>query len=80
VENKILAENIKGFYKLTKNADMFKRFLTNFYNSWGIEARETIEPISVKYCKDSSGKYLRFDYKIYGKKDWLHVTGPSTWY
>jgi len=76
----LIAENVKGFEKLTVNADMFRKFLNNFYNSWGTEARETIKPISVKYCNDNSGKYLRFDYKIYGKKEWLHVTSPTTWY
>ena len=76
----LVAETIKGFKKLTKNADMFRKFLKNFYNSWGTETRETIEPISVKFCKDSEGSYLRFDYKIDGRKEWLHVTGPNTWY
>lgn len=74
------AEDVKGFEKLTANREMFKAFLNNFYNSWGVEARKTIEPMSVKYCKDSDGKYLRFDYKIYGKKQWLHVTSATTWY
>lgn len=55
----INAESIKGFNNLTVNRDMFKAFLNNFYNSFGIEARETIKPISVKYCKDSSGAYLK---------------------
>lgn len=76
----INAESIKGFNNLTANRDMFKAFLNNFYNSWGLEARETFKPISVKYCKDSSGPYLRFDYKLYGEKQWLHVKGPTTWY
>ncbi|QAT40867.1 hypothetical protein [Clostridium sp. JN-9] len=74
------AENVKGFENLTVNAEMFKQFLNNFYAGWGTEARATIEPISVKFCKNKEGKYLRFDYKIYGKKQWLHVTGPHTWY
>jgi hypothetical protein len=76
----LIAENIKGFEKLTKNADMFRKFLTNFYNSWGEEARETLVPLQVKFCKDSSGSYLRFDYEVDGRKEWLHVKGPNTWY
>jgi len=76
----LAAGTVKGFEKLNKNADMFRKFLTNFYNSWGLETRETIEPISVKYVKDSEGAYLKFDYKIDGRKEWLHVTGPNTWY
>lgn len=74
------AENVKGFENLTVNAEMFKQFLKNFYNSCGMEARATIEPLSVRFCKDADGKYLRFDYKIYGEKSWLHIIGPHTWY
>lgn len=77
----LIAENIEGFYKLGVNADMFKKFIYNFYNAWGLEARETIQPISVKYKRDeANGPYLRFDYEMYGRKCWLHVTGPRTWY
>lgn len=74
------AEKVKGFNKLGVNADLFKEFLKNFYNAWGLEARETIEPISIKYVKEKGKAYLRFDYKMYGRKEWLHVTGPRTWY
>ncbi|MDF2548786.1 MAG: hypothetical protein K0R93_3684 [Anaerosolibacter sp.] len=74
-------EKVQGFKNLGVNAEMFKAFLENFYNSWGLEARETIQPISVKFVKERPGySYLRFDYKMYGRNEWLHVTGPSTWY
>ncbi|SHG89779.1 hypothetical protein [Tepidibacter thalassicus] len=77
----LVAENVRGFDKLEKNAELFKVFLKNFYNAWGLEARETIKPISVKYVKEKGGNpYLRFDYEMYGKKEWLHVTGSGTWY
>lgn len=77
----LVAEKVKGFNKLGVNADLFKEFLSNFYNAWGLEARETIEPISVKYVKKRNEKpYLRFDYKINGKEDWLHVVGERAWY
>lgn len=77
----LVAENVKGFNKLTVNADMFKQFLINFYHAWGLEARETIVPISVKFCKDeNNGSYLRFDYEIYEHREWLHVKNPYTWY
>lgn len=77
----IVAEKVKGFEKLTVNADMFKSFCENFYNAWGLEARETIVPISVKFCKDKeNGSYLRFDYNMYGRKCWLHVKGPRLWF
>jgi len=75
------AENVKGFDKLNVNTDMFKEFLINFNNNWGLEARATIVPLSIKYCKDkSNGPYLRFDYEIYERKEWLHVKDPYTWY
>jgi hypothetical protein len=72
--------NIKGYDKIPLNAEMFQRFLRNFIQAQGTEARETKEPISVKFVKDKSGAYLRFDYKIYGRKEWMHVTGKNTWY
>lgn len=71
---------IKGYDKLTANKEMFQKFLANFINAWGLEARETIKPISVRFCNDLEGKYLRFDYEIYGKKEWLHVTSTTEWY
>lgn len=72
---------IKGYTTmLNTNAKMFESFLNNFLNAWGTEARETIKPVSIKYVQEGSIKYLRFDYKIYGKKEWLHVMSPHTWY
>lgn len=76
-----IAEKIKGFDKLGVNAEMFKKFLVNFYNAFGMEARETLLPISIKYIKDNdNGVYLRFDYKLYGRKQWLHVKSQNIWY
>lgn len=74
-------QSIKG-YSAIKDADskMFQSFLKNFINSWGMEARETIEPIDIKYFREAGKTYLRFDYKIYGKKEWLHVKNPNTWF
>jgi hypothetical protein len=77
----LIAEDVVGFEKLHVNTDMFKRFLVNFYNSWGEDARATIRPIKIKYCKDkANGPYLRFDYEMYGKKEWLHVKNDHKWY
>lgn len=74
-------EEVKGFEKLTVNADMFRQFLNNFYEAWGLDARETIVPISVKYVKDkANGSYLRFDYMMYKRMCWLHVKAPRVWY
>ena len=72
--------NIKGYSTIPKNKQMFKGFLKCFLNNWGLDARETISPISIKYVEDRSGKYLRFDYEIYGRKEWLHVTNVDNWY
>lgn len=70
-------ETMKGYKELSVSAKIvFNTFLVNFMNAQGTEVRETIIPISVKYV-DS---YLRFDYKRYGNKEWLHVKGANTWY
>lgn len=79
----LVAEKVKGFDQLEykSNKDMFKAFLNNFYNAWGTEIRETIEPLEVKFCKDKgSGAYLKFIYRINGRKEWLHVKDACTWY
>ncbi|MBU3098718.1 MULTISPECIES: hypothetical protein [Clostridium] len=72
--------NIKGYDTISKNQKMFNGFLGRFLQSWGMDARENIVPISIKFVKDNSGKYLRFDYEFYGKKEWLHVTSVNNWY
>lgn len=72
--------SIKGYNTITVNQKMFAGFLKNFIQSQGTEARETIEPLSVSFCKDSEGKYLKFTYKINGRKEWMHVTSPKDWY
>lgn len=77
----LVAEKIKGFDKLTPAvADIFRAFLENFYNAWGLEARATLKPISIKLVSEMGFKYLRFDYKMYGKKEWLHIINSHTWY
>lgn len=76
----LVAEDVKGFDKLKVNAELFRAFLKNYYYAQGIEVRQTIVPISVKYVKDADGAYLRFDYEIQGRRTWLHVKGPNYWY
>lgn len=77
----MLAEDVKGFDKLKNNSDMFKSFLKNFYNSLGAKAKENIVPISIKFEKNKyDGAYLRFDYEIHGRKEWLHVKSQNRWY
>ncbi|WP_326511371.1 hypothetical protein [Clostridium intestinale] len=74
----IKAEEVKGFETLKVSQNMFKTFLNKFISAWGEGARNTIVPLEVSKVKGKS--YLRFDYMIYGRKKWLHVTGPNTWY
>lgn len=78
----LVAEKVKGFDQLPdKAAEMFRNFLKSFYNAWGLEARKTIKPVEVSFVQnESDGSYLRFVYKIYGRKDWLHVKDSGTWY
>lgn len=82
-------KKIKGYEKLRDNADMFKVFLNNFYNSLAkLEAGIALKPLSVKFCNNKNGQYLRFTYEIYFmfhgeiycRKDWVHVTSPCEWY
>lgn len=73
--------NVAGYNALPlKKQLLFKNFLANFLRAWGLEARETIQPLSVKYFSNQEGKFLKFHYKFYGKKTWLHVLSPNIWY
>lgn len=43
----------EGYKNLTEeNKELFKSFIVNFFNSWGLEARSTIFPISIHYVYD----------------------------
>ena len=71
-------EKVKGYEKLEENQQaLFGAFLRNFTEAWGTEARATLKPISVTTIKNGQ---LRFNYRIYGNKKWLHVAGPHAWY
>ncbi len=72
--------NIKGFNKIILNREMFLGFLQNFTDGIGLEAKESFEPLSVKFIKERGRKYLRFDYMMYGKREWLHVLGTKSWF
>lgn len=82
----IQSEKVSGYDSLAEeNKKLFTKFLTNFYyDAWGLEARKTIKALSIKECNDAGSKYLRFDYMIYNRKDWLHVyknkNGEIEWY
>ena len=64
-------EKVKGYSKLSeKNMKIFAAFLENFYKVW--EFPEDHQPVKVTFVKT----YLRVDFN----GEWLHVTGPNTWY
>lgn len=76
----IKAEETKGYKELTQEQkEMYREFTKNFFNAWGTEARETIKPISIEAI-DEERAYLKFIYEMYGRKEWLHVLDPRTWY
>lgn len=75
------AKKVIGFNNLSENNQkLFTAFLSNFYHAWGLEVRDTIKPLKISYMNDIEGKYLRFDYEIYDRKEWLHVTTEKNWY
>jgi hypothetical protein len=120
---------VEGYDTLTdENKNLYKKFILNFFNGWGLEARSTIKPISfneveefehigqensddgyvttllheIYVIKDDGSKelfkvwenkedkleikdtiknrYLRFEYEIYGRKEWLHILNENEWY
>lgn len=120
---------VEGYDTLTdENKNLYKKFILNFLNGWGLEARSTIKPISFneveelehigqensddgyvttllheKYVIKNDGskelfkvwenkedkleikdtiknRYLRFEYEIYGRKEWLHILNENEWY
>ena len=74
------AEQIKGFDKLSvENQRLFERFLSNFMNAQGLEARSEIIPQSVRFVGEGKEHYLRFDFLRGEKESWLHVRGAYSW-
>ena len=74
------AEQIKGFDKLSvENQRLFERFLNNFMNAQGLEARSEIIPQSVRFVSEGKEHYLRFDFLRSEKESWLHVRGAYSW-
>lgn len=120
---------VEGYDTLTdENKNLYKKFILNFFNGWGLEARSTIKPISfneveelehigqensddgyvttllheIYVIKNDGSKelfkvwenkedkleikdtiknrYLRFEYEIYGRKEWLHILNENEWY
>ncbi len=120
---------VEGYDTLTdENKNLYKKFILNFFNGWGLEARSTIKPISFNEVEEFEhigqensddgyvttllheiyvirndgskelfkvwenkedkleikdtikNRYLRFEYEIYGRKEWLHILNENEWY
>lgn len=73
---------IVGIEKLDEETKaMFYKFLEVFISRQGTAGKESFIPLKVKLTSDkANGKYLRFDYKMYGRKNWMHVKSPRLWY
>jgi hypothetical protein len=68
---------VEGYDSLDDiNKALYEKFIINFLNRWGMEARATIIPERIQLAD----KHLLFDYKLRGCNEWLHVTGEDTWY
>lgn len=56
---------IDGYENLTyEQKELYKKFIVNFFNRWGLEARATIKPQSVGYFEDYN--YINTDEDIVG--------------
>lgn len=77
---KIDVEAIRGYDTLRIAQGMFKNFMVNFLNNFGIQDRATIKPISVCIVKEGNTSYIRFDYMKGNYRNWLHVKGSNNFY
>jgi hypothetical protein len=69
-------EKISGFEKFEpKVQEMLKKFLVNYYNAWGIEARMGLRPL---YFESFMGK-VKFTLIEQNKRQFYVVSGPSRW-
>lgn len=72
---------ITGYDELTdEQKDLYKAFIVNFYNRWGLETRMVLKPIRIRYIKKREKKYMRFEYEKNGEKEWLHIVNENEWY
>ena len=74
------AENIKGFKKLNENQkDIFRGFLKNYLSLIGEDAK--VVPMKVKVVRTKNiGVYIRFDFLIGVREEWMHVISANRWY
>lgn len=68
-------EGYTGLHDIQKR--IFEKFIVNYFNRHGMEARATIIPKQISHEKT----FLRFAYEFDGRNTWLHVIdGGETWY
>ena len=124
--------HVKGYGSLDDiNKLLYKKFIINYYNAFGLDTRATLIPMAIYYVEDTAfyiiekeddgqeirvlagglvkvidrdGKkrvltewqdqdyegiqkesgpceyYLRFEYKIHGRREWMHVRGEKSWH
>ena len=69
----IIANDIEGYEGLTdENKAMYQEFIINFFNSYGLKARNRIEPNRVYWCKEVN--YRIVDEIVNNKKIYADIT------
>ena len=69
----IIANDIEGYEGLTdENKAIYQEFIINFFNSYGLKARNRIEPNRVYWCKEVN--YRIVDEIVNNKKIYADIT------
>ena len=69
----IIANDIEGYEGLTdENKAIYQEFIINFFNSYGLKARNKIEPNRVYWCKEVN--YRIVDEIVNDKKIYATIT------
>ena len=69
----IIANDIKGYEGLTdENKAIYQEFIINFFNSYGLKARNRIEPKKIYWCKEVN--YRIVDEIVNNKKIYATIT------
>ena len=79
----IIANDIKGYEQLdNEDKAIYQEFIINFFNSYGLKARNKIIPRRIYRVTDEPIQYLRFEfeYDYDDTKQWLHVISPNKFY
>lgn len=73
--HKINITDVSGYNKLSnENKIIFEDSIIKLFNRFGLRARASIVPISIRIdTTKNEGTYMRFDYELYGEKEWVHM-------